>query len=216
MMKGTMFGGIFLHAKQQKHQQMLQAAKRLFTAHGFERTSMQKIADEANVGVATLFRYFPKKELLISEIVIELIEQMMPQFEAIITSEATGYEKMNVILDTYIDYIFTANREAVTILENFEYYATYNPIDVEIMANIKNAYTKIGHSITLAIAQGQQDGSITLNPEAELTAHTMMNVFGIAMKKHAFTSFMPYEIFPTPKKEQLQQVKHMILHYLKG
>ena len=48
-----MFGGIFLHVKQQKHQQMLQAAKRLFTAHGFERTSMQKIADEANVGVAT-------------------------------------------------------------------------------------------------------------------------------------------------------------------
>ena len=114
-----MFGGIFLHAKQQKHQQMLQAAKRLFTAHGFERTSMQKIADEANVGVATF-------------------------------------------------------------------------------------------------VQGQYDGSITLHPEAQLTAHTMMNVFGIAMKKHAFTSFMPYEIFPTPKKEQLQQVKHMILHYLKG
>ena len=64
--------------------------------------------------------------------------------------------------------------------------------------------------------QGQYDGSITLHPEAQLTAHTMMNVFGIAMKKHAFTSFMPYEIFPTPKKEQLQQVKHMILHYLKG
>ena len=81
-----MFGGIFLHAKQQKHQQMLQAAKRLFTAHGFERTSMQKIADEANVGVATF-------------------------------------------------------------------------------------------------VQGQYDGSITLHPEAQLTAHTIMNVFGIAMKK---------------------------------
>lgn len=203
-----------MHAKQLKRQQMLQAAKKLFTEHGFERTTMQKIADEAHVGVATLFRYFPKKELLIIDIIIEIIEKMQPRFEAITRSNKTGFEKMEDILNAYIDYLFSANREAVTILENFEYYATYNPIDEALITDIRNAYMQVNRCIHLALLQGQEDGSITLAPAAHITAQTMMNLFGIAVKKQAFTSFMPYEIITSPTKEQLLDVKKMILNYL--
>jgi AcrR family transcriptional regulator len=214
--ESRMSGGIFLQGKLQKRQQMLQAAKQLFTEHGFERTTMQKIADEAHVGVATLFRYFPKKELLISEIVLELIGQMTPHFEVIIHSETTGFEKMDAILDSYIDYIFTANREAITILENFEYYATYHPIDEALMKKIRLAYTRISQCITIALEQGQQDGSMKLQPNEQITIHTIMNLFGIAIKKHAFISFMSYEIFPTPSKEQLLQIKRLFLLHLQN
>ena len=203
-------GGFFLQAKQQKRQQMLRAAKKLFTELGFEHTSMQKIADEAHVGVATLFRYFPKKELLITEIVIELIEQMLPDFKGISKSNKTGYEK----IDAYITYLFSANREAATILENFENYATYNLLEEALIAKIRQAYMQINECITLALEQGQKDGSIPLSTSSQITAHTMINLFGIAVKKHAFTSFMPYEIIPNPTKEQLLDVKKVILNFL--
>lgn len=193
---------------------MLRAAKKLFTELGFEHTSMQKIADEAHVGVATLFRYFPKKELLITEVVIELIEQMLPDFKEITNSSKTGYEKIDAFLDSYIAYLFSANREAATILENFENYATYNPLDEALIKNIQQAYMQINHCISLALEQGHVDGSIPLTASSQITAHTMINLFGIAVKKHAFTSFMPYEIIPNPTKEQLLDVKKVILNFL--
>lgn len=40
---------------------MLEAALRLFSEKGFAKTTMQSVADEAGVGIATLFRYFKTK-----------------------------------------------------------------------------------------------------------------------------------------------------------
>ncbi|MEK4630229.1 TetR/AcrR family transcriptional regulator [Solibacillus sp. FSL R7-0682] len=204
-----------MNVKQVKRQKMLVAAKHLFTENGFERTSMQKVADEAGVGVATLFRYFPKKEQLIIELVIEVIEGMLPHFEDINESNRNGYEKMEAILDSYIDYIFTANRQAVTLLENFEYYVTYNPIEDELINTIRSTYIRIGRCVNEAINQGIEDGSISLSGEEKITALTIMNLFGIAIKKHAFTSFLPVEIVPVPKKQELVEVKKIILNYFK-
>lgn len=208
-------GGAFLQAKQLKKQQMLQAARQLFTAQGFERTTMQKIADEAFVGVATLFRYFPRKELLIIEIIKEVIEEMVPTFDSINSASKNGYEKMEAIIDAYIQYIYTANREAIVLLESFEYYITYNPVEEDLLNEINGSYKKIGFVIKDAIEQGIQDGSIIEENARSLTVITIMNLFGIAIKKYAFLSLLPNSIVPIPTKNSLDEVKALILTYLK-
>lgn len=208
--------GTVLQAKQIKRQQMLNAARMLFTDNGFERTTMQKIADNANVGVATLFRYFPKKELLIIEVVKEVIEEMVPQFEAIAHASKSGYDKIEAILDAYIQYIFSANLQAVTLLESFEYYMAYNPVEEKLLDEIRQSYTKIGRLITHSLQQGSSDGSITSQKATHLTIQTIMNIFGTAIKKHAFISLLPDTIVPIPSKEELNELKFLILSYLKN
>ncbi|MFN3633241.1 helix-turn-helix domain-containing protein, partial [Exiguobacterium profundum] len=51
--------------KEERVQLIIQEAERLFIENGFEKVQMQDIADAAGIGVATLFRYFPKKDQLI-------------------------------------------------------------------------------------------------------------------------------------------------------
>lgn len=194
---------------------MLQAATHLFTEYGFEKTSMQKIADEAGVGVATLFRYFPRKELLIIDVVKAVIEGMVPHFEAITQSKQSGYHKMEAILDAYIQYLFSANKESVTLLENFEYYVAYNPVEEPLLLEIREAYTKIGRVISEALNEGMRDGSISLQETENITVHTILNLFGTAIKKHAFTSLLPSVIVPVPTGQELHEVKALILRYLK-
>lgn len=194
---------------------MLVAARHLFTEYGFERTTMQKIADEASVGVATLFRYFPRKELLIIEIIKEVIEEMVPHFDKITRSSLSGYEKMEAIMDAYIQYIFTAKRDAVTLLESFEYYIAYNPVEESLLNEINQSYTKIGRVINQALEQGVQDGSIHQESAQNITVVTMMNLFGIAIKKYAFLSLLPHSIVPVPSKKGLEEVKILLLTYLK-
>src|ERR1700755_3604602 len=54
-----------------KRRQILDGARRLFMAQGFDHTSMGDIAREAGVSKGTLYVYFDSKERLFSELVAE-------------------------------------------------------------------------------------------------------------------------------------------------
>lgn len=54
-------GGRRARAKQDKHERIFSAAQALFAEHGFERVTTQQIADRADVGTGTLFRYATTK-----------------------------------------------------------------------------------------------------------------------------------------------------------
>lgn len=51
-----------------KFEQVLEGARRVFLAHGFEGASVDEIAREAGVSKATLYSYFPDKRLLFLEV----------------------------------------------------------------------------------------------------------------------------------------------------
>jgi AcrR family transcriptional regulator len=55
-----------------KRRQVIDAARKLFFASGFDVTSMDDVAREAGVSKATLYSYFQSKEQLFSDVVAEL------------------------------------------------------------------------------------------------------------------------------------------------
>jgi AcrR family transcriptional regulator len=71
---------------------LLEAARELFAAGGFERTTVRAVADRAGVNQALLFRYFGNKEALFAEAVteraLEPLEQGPPEtlLERIVTA----------------------------------------------------------------------------------------------------------------------------------
>ena len=67
-----------------KRAAILEAAKRLFTAHGFDGASMDQIAAEAGVSKLTVYSHFGDKESLFSAAVRAKCEEMLPSalFEA--------------------------------------------------------------------------------------------------------------------------------------
>lgn len=67
-----------------KDEQILQAAGRLFMREGLQGTTMEQIAKEANVSKLTLYRRYPDKNMLFTEIISERCEHYVPQeiFEA--------------------------------------------------------------------------------------------------------------------------------------
>jgi AcrR family transcriptional regulator len=57
--------GLRERKKADTHDAIRAAAADLFLAHGFDRTTMEAVAEAANVSVRTVFRYFPTKEDLV-------------------------------------------------------------------------------------------------------------------------------------------------------
>ncbi|MGH8200799.1 MAG: TetR/AcrR family transcriptional regulator [Steroidobacteraceae bacterium] len=59
--------------------QLLQAAKRCFRTFGFQATTVDRIAAEAQVSVGLLYRFFDSKSAMIKAIILEDIEVQLEQ-----------------------------------------------------------------------------------------------------------------------------------------
>jgi len=62
----------------EKGSAILDAARRLFTAHGYDGASMDQIAAEAGVSKLTVYSHFGDKETLFAEVVKSFCEQQLP------------------------------------------------------------------------------------------------------------------------------------------
>lgn len=70
----------------EKHDQILQAALNMFSEHGYERTSLDKIARQANVSKQTIYSHFDSKVALLKAAIEEKCR------EAMVTGDALDYE----------------------------------------------------------------------------------------------------------------------------
>lgn len=203
-----------MNKKIERRNSMIVAAQKIFAQEGFEKTTMQKIADEANVGVATLFRYFPHKEVLIIEVIKMIIEKQVPYFEEIYASNKPGIEKVDDVLSTYIRFISEENRDTIKLLESFELYIVFNVIELPLLEQIKQAYGSVGGIILNIVKEGKEDGSIRLSVSDERITSTILNMFGTSVKKYSLYSILPDTIIPVPSKDELIGVKRVLLTYL--
>lgn len=62
----------------EKRAAILESAKRLFTVHGFEGTSMDAVAAEAGVSKLTVYSHFGDKDSLFREAVRQRCQEMLP------------------------------------------------------------------------------------------------------------------------------------------
>ena len=71
--------------KQQTRGEIIRAAFELFGQHGYEDVSMDSVAEAAGVSRATLFNYFPQKELILREIAaarVAKLKAILEEFRA--------------------------------------------------------------------------------------------------------------------------------------
>ena len=103
-------------SQQAKNQRaIIQAAVDLMTQHGFEATTMKQIARAANVGDATIYKYFANKEKLVLAYFEQAVADALLQFEK--TKGQAGFtlqERMQLLVDSLLE-ILLADREFVAV-----------------------------------------------------------------------------------------------------
>ena len=65
-------------AKNDKRDEIVRAALELIAEHGFHGAPMAMIAERANVGAGTIYRYFENKDVLIAELYQNVEGRMLP------------------------------------------------------------------------------------------------------------------------------------------
>ncbi|WP_342504738.1 TetR/AcrR family transcriptional regulator [Sporosarcina sp. FSL K6-2383] len=201
--------------KERRSQHILQAAFSVFSRKGFEWSTMQDVADEAELGVATVFRYFPKKNKLIIAVMVDILEGRLPAFEHILASEGNCLQKFEMLLDHYLGTSKPELMDSMKLLEAFEVYAAFSQEPMEDIANYHRAYSDIVNVISDIIKEGKEDLSIRQDLSIEETLGAISNIFGLFTRKLSFFESVRMGNLVILPIEQAILVKNIFLDYLK-
>jgi len=98
-----------------KQESILDAAIDIFAEHGFRTTDVQDIADTAEVGKGTVYRYFGNKESLFQAAADAGMQRMEQHINKVVRDESTPDEHVRAVGMAYADF-FQKNPQLVEIL----------------------------------------------------------------------------------------------------
>ncbi|OQX27766.1 MAG: TetR family transcriptional regulator [Desulfobacteraceae bacterium IS3] len=73
--------------RERRRQQIMVAAKRVFSVKGFTRATMEDIAQEAELSPGTLYLYFKNKDELFSSLSIRILQYLNLRLEHVVNNE---------------------------------------------------------------------------------------------------------------------------------
>ncbi len=147
----------------EKQIEIIHVAEKLFALDGFDGTSVRSIASKANVNVAMISYYFGSKERLLESIVLYRINGLRLQLENLVTEDLSPIEKMNKIVDYYIQQMMS-NMRIYKIIQN-EISNKKRDFKLNAFEEVKKDNLKL---IKFVITEGQMQGLFKQDVHSEL------------------------------------------------
>lgn len=89
--------------KERRRQQIIVAAKRVFSEKGFNKATMEDIAKEAELSPGTLYLYFKNKEELYASLSLRILQYLHLRVEHVNKGEADPKKKIAALMDAMYD-----------------------------------------------------------------------------------------------------------------
>lgn len=169
-----------------KQIEILQAAEKLFSEHGFDGTSVRDIAKTANVNIAMISYYFGSKEKLLETLIINRISDMRLQMENLYRENLTPFEKVERLIELYVKRMHK-NKGMYQII-HFEITSQKRVINCEAFNEVKRYNLEVLKNI---IQEGQEKGVFTKDVNIALIPPTIMGTyFHFQMNKPFFKDIL--------------------------
>lgn len=148
--------------KEETRKKIISVAIDLFNRQGFERTTVEQIAGEADIARGTVFNHFPAKEAIVLEYVQKMLKEIGPEI----------VKKVGKLTDTRarITALFHLSRELLEARLNDDVakkYMTYMIQAIPDTPKRQDLRSGYGDILTEIIKMGQQDGEIRRDIPAE-------------------------------------------------
>jgi len=104
--------------RQDKRAAALQATLELISEQGFQGTPMSQIAERANIGVGTIYRYFASKDELINALYVDVKSRMAHYLFKDYSEDKPADETFMTFTRNMVDY-FTQNPKVLLFIEQY-------------------------------------------------------------------------------------------------
>lgn len=208
-------------SKRQENRQLqtdkiVKAAKELFTERGLNDVQMKDVAERAGAGVATVFRYFPKKDELIVEVAIRSLDSVEAEFRRIVSMESSAFDRLELLLDTLLDAQKADHYKAARFREAFESYASFRTEPLPEIDRYLARQRQIMDLLEPLITDGENDGSINRSIAIKPLIVTVINSYSSFTNNVALKSSISYLDQDIQPDIQQQVLKKILLDYCRA
>ncbi len=143
--------------KEQRRQEIIVAARKIFSQKGFNTATMEEIASEAELSPGTLYLYFKNKEELHTSLSIEILKRLTDEIQKMVKQDISVEEKIDRFRDVFID-VYDYDSNILINLFHLQSGETLKNLSDDVLQQIKEhsalAHGAIIDVIKEGIAQG--------------------------------------------------------------
>jgi AcrR family transcriptional regulator len=163
--------------KKRTRQKIVQAALPLFRQHGFDATTMEEIAEQADIAKGTLYNYFPAKEAILSAYIQSAFEAKHDERIGRLRQLPDTRARLTLILEELIQGI----QSQPEIFERFFAYRVQNIVSLRKAPEERSGIELLAAEI---IRLGQQSGEVRTDLPAGLMEDQVEFVFVEVAKRY--------------------------------
>jgi AcrR family transcriptional regulator len=145
-----------------RRQQILDAARLCFLRNGFHQSSMQDVVKEANLSIGAVYRYFPSKNAIITELAGEVIDQIAVVFDEIVRADPPL--ALTEIMHRATDFV-TANTGPDGMLRLALQVWAEAQRDTELGTFVESVYQRIRDKMIAVADLAQRRGELPTNAD---------------------------------------------------
>ncbi len=136
----------------ERRRSLVEQARHLFAAQGYEATTLEQVADGAGVSLAVLKRYFPQRQDLFEGLLAELRAATLGAWQVVAAEHADPVAQLHAVTEAYL----AAARERPVDLRALHRVLVED--HEETRPALRAFYLDCEAFVTRLIAEGQQSG----------------------------------------------------------
>ncbi|MBF0209386.1 MAG: TetR/AcrR family transcriptional regulator [Desulfamplus sp.] len=144
--------------REQRRKQIMEAARKVFSAKGFSRATMEEIAGQAELSPGTIYLYFKNKEELHTSLSINILEYITSQMKKFINRDDIDAEaKMHLLKDTFMN-VYEYDPMVLINLFHLQSGETLQNLSDEVLDELKQTSSEALSAITSVVNEGISQG----------------------------------------------------------
>jgi len=191
--------------RERRKQQIIVAAKRVFSDKGFNRATMEDIAREAELSPGTLYLYFKNKEELYASLSVRILQYINIRMEHVVTTADTDpQEKLARLIEAMFD-VYEFDPLTIINMLHLQSSDSLKNLSPELITQLQDLSRKSMEAIALVFEEGIKAGLFIKKHPMEM-ADIFWSLFSGIVVREAGKKIM------NPKKDYLKSTLATAFH----
>jgi len=147
--------------KERRREDIIAAARKVFSAKGFNSATMEEIASAAELSPGTLYLYFKNKEELHTSLSINILKHLGNEIKQVVHQDISVEEKIERFRDVFID-VYDYDANILINLFHLQSGETLHNLSDEVMEQLKK-YSSQAHGAIIAVVKEGIDTGIFID-----------------------------------------------------
>lgn len=144
--------------RERRRQQIIVAAKRVFSERGFNKATMEDIAREAELSPGTLYLYFKNKDELYASLSLRILQYLLIRLEHVNANrEMAPTEKVDALIDAMFD-VYDFDPLIIINMFHLQSSETLKNLSEELLAEIEDLSRKSLGDMAAIFKEGIDSG----------------------------------------------------------